>query len=152
MNCKTPITGSALRKSLIGASCALAVGCASLTPEQIEANRLAYQQQQEQYQASIPTCASAKECEAKWLAARRWVLDTCDFKLQHVTDDFLETYHSGDYADTNMWCRVSKTPTGETTYQLELEVGVNNPFAGGDRTYLKQTFNDAVNAAWQSAP
>lgn len=154
MNSKKRITAFALQRPLIAVSAALLAGCATpLTPEQEEANRLAAEQERNHYEKTIPTCASAEECQAKFVAARRWVLDYCDFKLEHVKDDFLETYHSGDEGSTDMWCRVSKEPTGKPDeYRMPLEAGVNNPFWQGVPSLLtRQSYNDAVNAATHPA-
>lgn len=98
----------------------------------------------------MPTCESDKECAAKWAAARRWVLDNCSFKLQHITDDFLETYNSTDYASTGMWCRVTKSPVSDTAYRIEVETGINNAFAFGKAESQRQWFNDFVNDSWHS--
>jgi hypothetical protein len=79
------------------------------------------------------------------------VLDNCSFKLQHITDDYMETYSSGDYASTGLWCRVTKSPISETAYRIELEAGVNNAFSSSDAQRAKTKFNDFVTASW-SAP
>jgi hypothetical protein len=141
-----PIIGFAPRGALLVASLAAVAGCAS--QEQLAAQAEAEQAAREQYEASLPRCSTDKECAAKWAAARRWVLDNCGFKLQHVSDDYLETYNIRDPASTGMWCRVTKTPTSETEYLIELENGANNWFVGG-MLGKRMEFNQYVNAAWR---
>ncbi len=106
---------------------------------------------EDSYRSSIPTCSTAKECEAKFAAARNWMLGNCGFRLQTVTADYLETFKSGDYADTNLYCRVTKTPISETAYRIELVAGANNPlmYSRAKLVSVHQAFNDTVNASWQ---
>lgn len=132
------------KSAAASAACLLLSAC--VTPEQRAADEAA----EITYRASIPMCSTDKECQAKWSAARRWVLDNCSFKLQHITDDYMETFNSGDYAATGMWCRVTKTPISDITYRIELENGVNNPFASG-LSGARSRFNQYVTAAWQFA-
>ena len=125
------------------AACLIA-GCASApNPALLEAEQF--------YRQSVPTCSSPKECEAKWAAARNWVLSSCGMRLQHVEADFLETYRSGDSANTDLYCRVTRTPISETAYRIELVAGANNPFmySRSKLVMIGQSFNDAVNAAWR---
>ena len=135
-----------MNKNIVVAAalCALSGGCATVDP-QVAA--LAAQT----YRDSIPTCNSAKECEVKWAAARNWMLSNCGFRLQTVQPDYLETYKSGDSADTGLYCRVVKTPYSETGYRIELTAGANNflMYSAHSLTEVKQRFNDAVNAAWR---
>lgn len=142
-------TTCALRSSLIVAS-SLLILQACATPEQ-RANQDAMRlEDQRIYKATIPRCTSDKECAAKWSAARRWVLDNCGFRLQHITDDYMETFNIRDVASTSMWCRVTKSPISETESRIELENGVNNPFAQGVLDGKRREFNSAVNAAWST--
>lgn len=103
-------------------------------------------QQYQAFEASIPTCTTAKGCEVKWATARRWVLDNAGFKIQHMTDDFIETYNSTDYTSTDLWARISKEPVDGDTYRILIEVGCNNMFGcHPEAMFAKQSFNDYVN-------
>jgi hypothetical protein len=125
------------------ASISLLVACSTVPPEELNAARDAYNN-------SIPICGTAKECEAKWAAARNWMLEQCGLRLQHIEQDYLETYKSGDYANTDLYCRVTKTPISEAEYRIELTAGANNPLMYSAPALLKiqQHFNDRVNNAW----
>lgn len=150
MICKMPMSAFAMKLSVLASSAALLYGCSSMTPEQRHNVEITQRAAREQYEAAIPRCSSDKECQAKWAAARRWVLDHCGFKLEHVTDDFMETFNSGNAAATQMWCRVTKSPINETAYKIELENGANNWFGNGDMPAIRAEFNAYVSAAWQS--
>jgi len=78
------------------------------------------------------------------------MLSSCGFRLQHIEPDYLETYKSGDYANTDLYCRVTKTPINEYTYRIELVAGANNfmRYTKPELVQIHQQFNDAVNAAW----
>lgn len=137
-------TSVSVRKLGVLASSALLLqGCAST--EELAAR----DQEAAFYERSIPRCSTDKECQAKWSAARRWVLDHCDFKLEHVTDDFMETFNIQDSASTGVWCRVTKSPENDTTYRIELENGANNWFAQGDLKSRRVDFNRYVKDAWK---
>lgn len=148
MNCSRPTIGGVLRNLCALSLILMIQACAS--PEQRAQQEAMAREDARIYQASIPRCSTDKECAAKWAAARRWVLDNCGFKLQHITDDYLETYNIRDSASTAMWCRVTKSPESETVSRIELENGVNNPFSQGGVAPARRSFNDYVNAAWRN--
>jgi len=132
---------------MVAAICAVVSGCATVDP-QVAA------QAQQAYAKSIPTCNTAKECEVKWSAARNWVLGNCGFRIEKIESDYIETYKSGDSANTDLYCRVTKSAISETGYQIELAAGANNflMYSGYQITEIKQRFNDSVNAAWHASP
>jgi len=134
-----------VRLELICAFAAMSLGaCATVPTEELAANKQTCVE-------SITTCRTPKECEARWAAARNWMLSNCGFRLEHVEPDYLETYKSGDYANTDLYCRVTKTPIGETAYRIELVAGANNFMIYGAAAKLAfhQRFNDSVNGAWR---
>lgn len=111
-------------------------------------------QAEQHYRDSIPTCSTAKECEVKWAAARNWVLNNCGFRIEKIEPDYIETYKSGDSANTDLYCRVTKSAVSETEYRIELAAGANNflMYMGSQHTALLQGFNDAVNQSWHASP
>ena len=68
---------------------------------------------------TTPTCATDRQCELMWSEARQWMLSAPGYKLQHVTDDFMETYNpindDGEFA-----ARVSKMPQPDGSYVIEV--------------------------------
>ena len=108
-----------------------------------------------------PLCSSAKECEVKWEAARRWVNDHCGFSLHIDASDYMQTDFLGD-DKTLLACRVSKEPISETEYRIVVQVGCRASISGcqdarKDRYWLslqdiRNAFNGAVSAAWVQHP
>lgn len=138
MNGKALFLGTSLIASCLGIA-----GCETTPDAGTNALRTVYV-------STIPTCREGKECEAKWAAARDWMLDRCGFRLQHIEADYMETYKSGDYANTGLYCRVTRTPISETEYRIELKATANNPLMHSDADLLRihQHFNDRVSGSW----
>lgn len=102
---------------------------------------------QARVQASVPTCEGAEECELKWAAARRWVLENAGFKLQNVTNDFLETYNPTNHSPS-LAARVMKEPIGGGRYRIVVSLWCANMFGCiPDAWDAAQAFNNYVNAA-----
>lgn len=83
--------------------------------------------QTQQPPVAASTCSSAKECEIKWAAARRWINDNCGYKLQHYTSEYMETFNATN-SSPSLACRVSKEPIDAMTYRLTFEAGCDNIF------------------------
>jgi hypothetical protein len=64
---------------------------------------------------TAPTCLTDRECELKWSAARSWVLANSGWKIQHLTNDFIETYNPVG-SSTNIAVRVVKEPIAKGGY------------------------------------
>lgn len=125
---------------------ALLAACAD--PAYIQARR-------ERFASSIPACLSDRECEMKWSAARTWVLGNAGMKLQHVANDFLETYNPVGNNSTLLAVRVVKEPmSGGTGYRIIVTTCCGNPFGCfPDPWAAAQNFNDYVNSiSTPSAP
>ena len=97
---------------------------------------------------TTPKCYSANECELMWSAARRWVLDNAGFKLQHVTDDFLETYNPAPNSP-RLAARVTKEPLADGSgYKIVIEAWCNNVFGCRPKQYdASLEFNKTVSNA-----
>jgi hypothetical protein len=78
-------------------------------------------------QETIPKCFSDRECELKWAAARKWVLDHSPFKMKTVTPDYLETYGPMPN-DPSITMRVSKEPIKTGGYRIVVGVWCDNMF------------------------
>lgn len=75
--------------------------------------------QQEEINKTIPTCASQKQCDAAWSAARQWVTQNCGMKIQNYSPDFIETYNSLPNSSSTA-CQVTKNlqPNGLSTINI----------------------------------
>jgi Short C-terminal domain len=103
------------------------------------------QNQELMFNSTIPTCQSEKECEAKWSAARRWVLNNSSTKIQTMTDDFIETYNPR--YSTDIAVRVSKEPVASGGYRFVVNVWCKNIFGCFPNTLdAANDFNNYVNS------
>lgn len=97
--------------------------------------------------ATVPTCTGESDCELKWAAARRWVQNNAGFRIQNYSNDFIQTYKSGDYANTDLGVEVSKEPLGGGAYQIVARMWVNNAFSQGGIPAKLVEFNGYVSTA-----
>lgn len=100
-----------------------------------------------QVEATVPTCVTSEECELKWAAARRWVLETSGFKIQNITDDFLETYNPTS-GSPSLAARVVKEPLGGGRYRLVVTLWCDNMFGCVPNAWdAALSFNQYVNGS-----
>lgn len=98
-----------------------------------------------EFQNTIPTCHSQSECDAKWSAARTWVLNNSAYKIQNYSADYLETYGGGN-ADTGFQVRVNKEIMLEGGYRIVVNVSCGNRFGcAKDPITAQIDFNTHVN-------
>lgn len=103
----------------------------------------------EHFQQTIPSCSSSDECEVKWAAAFRFVQENCAFRIKQYDDHFIQTYQSGDYANTNLACEVVKEPQGRGVYRIIAKFWINNAFMNGAPAKMVE-FNDYVSLAYRN--
>lgn len=108
-------------KKLITATAAaiLLSGCAS----QVEHRR----QLMAEVESTRPVCKADKECTLMWSAARRWVLENSSMKIQHITDDFIETYNPTG-GSPRIGVRVVKDPLPDGSHKISVRVWCDNIF------------------------
>jgi hypothetical protein len=92
------------------------VGCATITT-----------QQQTLINESVPMCSGEKECELKWAAARKWIINNARWKIQIYSDDLIETYNPTPDSQL-LAARVTKEPTPNGGYSFIVYVWCNNIF------------------------
>jgi hypothetical protein len=126
----------------IASAASLMAGCGAMKQAAQERQSLRYE-----YERTIPTCGSEKDCELKWSAARTFVLSNSDRKLQHITNDYLETYNPAPSSPGLAW-RVNKEATGSSSYRIVATAWCANMFGCvPDNLTTMLRFNEAVNAA-----
>ncbi|MDE9545381.1 PDZ domain-containing protein [Xenorhabdus bovienii] len=81
--------------------------------------------QQDIINQTIPTCASEKQCNAGWAAAREWVNQNCGMKIQHYSDSYMETYNTLGNS-TNTACQVTKSPHPNGFSSINIRVSCSN--------------------------
>lgn len=80
-----------------------------------------------EFESTIPTCKTDRDCEMKWSAARNWVLNNSGWKIQHLTNDFIETYNAVG-GSPRIAVRVTKEPLTEGGYKLVVKTWCDNIF------------------------
>ena len=102
---------------------------------------------------SIPTCTGAKECEIKWAAARMWVIDNVDMKIETYSTDYIQTYNPPTDYGTELAAQVTKNPANDGTYQIKAHIWCNNVYVCESKALTsEQAFNDAVNSSYRPTP
>lgn len=103
---------------------------------------------QQPTQKTILACLSAQECEIKWAAAQRWILDNAGYQLKTVSADCLETY-SATGGSPVIAVRVAKEPLSSGGYRLVAEIWCDNMFGCvPDAEAATAAFNREVGAAF----
>jgi len=101
--------------------------------------------------APAPLCSSAKECEVKWVAARRWVIEHCASMLKTYTSDYMETDQATEVA-RDLACRVSKERISKAEYRIVFEAECTANVRGCKPQDARNAFNSAVSAARLEQP
>ena len=103
-----------------------------------------------EYSRTLPICSTDSQCEVMWAAARRWVNQNAGFRLDILTDDYMETHRSANEADARLFARVEKQPVNPDAgeYAIAVTLGCHN-FLGcvPDRHEAALAFNKFVNTA-----
>ena len=76
-----------------------------------------------QFLKTIPICSGLADCKAKWEAAQLWVVHNAGYKIQTVTDVFIETYSTSpnDFSGI-LAASVTKEPLGNGSYKILIEI------------------------------
>lgn len=113
---------------------------------EMEAERVA----QEKLRAdavNVPRCYTDEECKRMWTAARSWVSKSIVWKVQTMSEGYLETYSPSEHSPKSA-ARVVQEPIPNGGYQLTLTLWCRNIFGcdpSGDQAV--STFNRYV---WDS--
>ena len=85
-----------------------------------------YAAQENYLHVESPECDTADQCEIMWGAALTWVQQNCGFRIENITDNFIQTHKSGDFSDIKLGYEVTKTPLGQGRYKFAPRFWVNN--------------------------
>jgi len=129
-------------RTLVSAIAVLIAGCA--TVREIEP-------QTPSTPTPTPTCRAAADCEAKWSAARSYLLTHASYKIQNDSVDRLETYNPSEVS-VGLRAQVSKALQPDGSYAIVAKFWCNNllqcsPSAGK----TLEDFNRTVAAAAAAA-
>ena len=118
----------------------LVAGCATTPDPQRQA-------MMDEINRTIPTCAGAEDCNAKWEAAQLWIVRNADYKIQTATNVLIETYNPEPHSPS-LAARVIKEPMGGGQYRLLVKTWCNNIYGCTKDIYAKALeFNKAVGSA-----
>jgi ketosteroid isomerase-like protein len=73
-----------------------------------------------------PTCMGAADCEAKWSAARSYLLSHASYKIQNDSVDRLETYNPSNEVTVGLRAQVSKAIQPDGSYAIVAKFWCNN--------------------------
>jgi hypothetical protein len=138
------------------------VGCSEAMVEQMKQVKAENMQKQEQarreeielqkalpamIQASTPYCTGKADCNAKWAAAKTWVVKHAEYKIETATDVLIQTLGPfPSYGD--LAASVTKEPMGGEKYAIKaiIKCGSNDGCMPDARKALLN-FNQTVTAA-----
>jgi ketosteroid isomerase-like protein len=101
----------------------------------------------------MPTCKGAADCEAKWSAARTFVIAHTSYKIENDSVGRLETYNPANEVTDGLRARVTRTIQPDGSYAIEAKFWCNNlieckPSAAS----TTDDFNRSVGAAGLGEP
>lgn len=90
-------------------------------------------------------CGNKMQCEAMWVASRRWVNDHIRWRIKDMADGYLETY-GAPAGSIYPSARVTREPVGDDKYRFVLELFCQGSWCG-DQLAAEEGFKKYVNAA-----
>jgi ketosteroid isomerase-like protein len=102
----------------------------------------------EPHPTSTPTCNGAADCEAKWSAARSYLLSHTSYKLQNDSVDRLATYNPTSEVSVGLRAEVNKALQPDGSYAIAAKFWCNNLFqCSPNASKTLEDFNHTVAAA-----
>ena len=96
---------------------------------------------------NTPRCYNTDDCARMWAAARAWVSRSISWKIQTMSEGFLETYNPTEHSPKSA-ARVVQEPIPNGGYQYNLSVWCRNMFGcNPDDRSARISFNKYV---WDS--
>lgn len=95
---------------------------------------------------TIPSCTSEAECEAKWSAARSWVIANADFSLRTDNDTRIDTLNA-DSTRSGTAVQVDRVEGRNGEFQIVVDVECFAAYGCPNELDMRLDFNRAVNAA-----
>jgi hypothetical protein len=99
-----------------------------------------------------PTCMGAADCQAKWSAARSYLLSHASYKIENDSVDRLETYNPGEVT-VGLRAQVNKAIQPDGSYAIVAKFWCNNLFeCTPNAAKTLEDFNRTVTAAGSGGP
>jgi len=100
----------------------------------------------ERIEETTPICVGVEDCDAKWEAARHWVINHAGFYVQTANSQLIDTYIGGD-DDERPVVRVVKQPLGGEKYKIVISISCTNFFGCVPNKWNEAlAFNQAISA------
>ncbi len=94
---------------------------------------------------TIPYCTSEAECEAKWSAARDWVIANADFTLRTDNDTRIDTLNA-DSTRSGTAVQVDRMEGRNGEFQIVVDVECFAAYGCPSELDMRLDFNRTVNA------
>lgn len=102
--------------------------------------------------ATVPTCSSQPECDAKWTAAKQWIIDRIDRPFIDSRADHLET-EAPFPGSRSLSARVEKVRMPDGSFRIIATVWCSSPLQCTPlEVHSIANFNHDVNEAWPESP
>ncbi len=122
-----------------------AIFCASVSLASCSGSE-EYQARLAEFQSTIPICASDAECDAKWSAARDWVVANADFSLRSDNEMRIDTLNA-DSTRSGTAIQVDRVEGQNGEYQIIVDVECFAAFGCPSELDMRLDFNRTINAA-----
>jgi len=106
----------------------------------------ATQAKMDEYARTIPSCAGAAECQAKWNMATAWVEANSDFGIRSASDTRIVST-TNVASDSGIGIIVERIPTADGRFQIKAEMECLSGYGCPQLWDNMLEFNRAVNAA-----
>ena len=122
----------------IAAVCCALLVLAACSPSEEYLARLA------EFESTIPVCATADECDAKWSATRDWVVANADFALRTDSEIRIDTLNA-DSTRSGTAIQVDRLegPNGE--YRIVVDVECFAAYGCPSEIDMRLDFNRTIN-------
>ncbi|MCH2357054.1 MAG: hypothetical protein MK319_10360 [Pseudomonadales bacterium] len=100
----------------------------------------------DEYERTIPSCASDQDCGPKWAAARTWVVQNSDFSIRSEGDSRIMAT-SNIISQSGMGVTVDRVAADAGGYQITVTVECFSAYGCPNLWQAMVEFNQAVNTA-----
>ena len=122
----------------------MAICCASLFLAACSASE-EYLARLAEIERTIPVCTSDADCQAKWNAARTWVVTNADFSLRSDNETRIDTLNS-DSTRAGTAVQVDRVQGRNGEYQIVVDVECFAAYGCPNELDMRLDFNRTINA------
>lgn len=123
----------------IAAVCCASLALAACSPSEEYLARLA------EFERTIPICTSDAQCEAKWSAARDWVVANADFSLRTDSEIRIDTLNA-DSTRSGTAVQVDRFEGQNGEFRIVVDVECFAAYGCPSELDMRLDFNRTINA------